>query len=112
VIPTRREEIVTASLAQEAREVRWQVEDLPRGVKPLTGSQRCPCRRATPWPVVTRAGGSLKVKAKPRGQPLYQVQARLLTEYLRAELRHPRIPACLLYKRKSCYRKKRSSKSI
>jgi hypothetical protein len=39
--------------------------------------------------------GSLKVKVKPRGQPLYQVQARLLTEYLRAELRHPRIPACL-----------------
>jgi hypothetical protein len=90
---------VTASLAQEAREVRWQVEDLPRGVKPLTGSQRCPCRHArsqrNPLAYGDHAWVSLKVKAKPRGQTLYQVHASLLTKYLRAELRHPRIPACL-----------------
>jgi hypothetical protein len=99
VVTNRLEETVTACLAQEASDVRWQIEELHRGVKQLTGSERCPCRSARSQrnhlACCDHAWVSLKVKAQPLGQTLYQVRASLFTEYLRAELRQPRIPACL-----------------
>jgi hypothetical protein len=98
-VTNRLDETVTACVAQEASEVRWQIEELHRGVKQLTGSEKCQCRSARSQrhhlACCYPAWVSLKVKAQPRGQTLYQVRAGLLTEYLRAELRQPRIPACL-----------------
>src|SRR5512143_701293 len=99
VVTNRLEEPVTAPVAREARDVRWQIEELHRGVKQLTGSERCQCRSARSQrnhlACCYHAWVSLKVKAKQLSQTLYQVRASLLTEYLRAELRQPRIPACL-----------------
>jgi hypothetical protein len=99
VITNRLNETVTASVAQQASDMRWQVEDLHRGVKPLTSSEKCQCRSARSQrhhlACHYHAWVSLKVKAKPLGQTLYQVRADLLTEYLRAELRHPHSPAFL-----------------
>lgn len=99
VVPTRLDETVTAPVAREASDVRWQIEELHRGVKQLTGSERCQCRSARSQrnhlACCYHAWVSLKVKAKQLSQTLYQVRASLLTEYLRAELRQPRIPACL-----------------
>jgi hypothetical protein len=99
VVSNRLDETVTASVAQEASDVRWQIEELHRGIKPLTGSERCQCRSARSQrnhlACCYQAWVSLKVKAQQLGQTLYQVRASLFTEYLRAELRQPRIPACL-----------------
>jgi hypothetical protein len=99
VVTNRLDETVTAPVAQKASEVRWQVEELHRGVKQLTGSEKCQCRSARSQrnhlACCYHAWVSLKVKAQELGQTLYQVRASLLTEYLRAELRQPRIPACL-----------------
>jgi hypothetical protein len=39
-------ETVTAQVAKDTREVRWQVEELHRGIKQLTGRERCPCQAA------------------------------------------------------------------
>jgi hypothetical protein len=99
VVTNRLDETVTASVAQEASDVRWQVEELHRGLKQLTGSEKCQCRTARSQrnhlACCYHAWVSLKVKATQLGQTLYQVRARLFTEYLRAELRQPHIPACL-----------------
>jgi hypothetical protein len=99
VVTNRLDETVTASVAQEASDVRWQIEELHRGVKQLTGSEKCQCRSARSQrnhlACCYHAWVSLKVKAEQLAQTLYQVRASLLTEYLRAELRQPRIPACL-----------------
>jgi hypothetical protein len=81
VITNRLEETVTAPVSQEASEGRWQVEDLHRGVKPLTGSERCQCRTAhsqrNHLACCDHAWVSLKVKAQPLGQTLYQVRTSL-----------------------------------
>jgi len=98
VIPNDRAEPVTAQVAEDSSDVRWQVEELHRGIKQLTGSERCQCQAARAqrnhlacW---YHACLSLKVKAKDRGQTLYAVRESLFSRYLRAELRSPRITAC------------------
>lgn len=99
VVTNRLDETVTASVAQEASDVRWQVEELHRGLKQLTGTEKCQCRTARSQrnhlACCYHAWVSLKVKASQLSQTLYQVRASLFTEYLRAELRQPRIPAYL-----------------
>ncbi len=39
-------ETVTAQVAEESSDVRWQVEELHRGLKQLTGTEQCQCRAA------------------------------------------------------------------
>lgn len=88
---------LTATLVQEENKVRWQVEELHRGFKQLTGSEKCQCRSARSQgnhlACCYHAYVSLKVKAKQVGQTIYQVRSNLWAEYLRAELKTPRIPA-------------------
>ena len=98
VITNGPDETVTAQVAQDANDVRWQVEELHRGFKQLTGSEKCQCRKARSQrnhlACCYHAWLSLKVKAKQLNQTLYQVKSDLLRDYLRAELRNPRIPRC------------------
>jgi hypothetical protein len=97
VISNCPDETLTAQVAQDANDVRWQVEELHRGLKQLTGSEKCQCRKArsqrTHVACCYQAWLSLKVKAKQTGKTLYQVKTDLLHHYLRAELRNPRVPA-------------------
>ena len=97
VITNGPDETVTAQVAQDANDVRWQVEELHRGLKQLTGSEKCQCRKARSQrnhlACCYHAWLSLKVKAQQLNQTLYQVKSDLLRDYLRAELRNPRIPA-------------------
>jgi hypothetical protein len=97
VITNGPDETVTAQVAQDANDVRWQVEELHRGLKQLTGSAKCQCRKARSQrnhlACCYHAWLSLKVKAKQLNKTLYQVKSDLLRDYLRAELRNPRIPA-------------------
>ena len=88
--------MVTMQVVQQQSDVRWQVEELHRDLKQLTGSERCQCRTArsqrTHLACCYRAWLSLKATAKRTGQSLYKVHSSLFDDYLRAELRSPRIP--------------------
>ena len=99
VITNDLDETVTTHVAQDANAVRWQVEELHRDFKQLTGSEKCQCRsgraQRNHLACCYHAWVSLKVTAQELGQTLYQVRASLFTNYLRAELAHPRVPACL-----------------
>jgi len=87
---------VTTQVVQTQSDVRWQVEELHRGLKQLTGSERCQCRSArsqrTHLACCYHAWLSLAVFAHQMGQTLYHVRETLFDDYLRAELRHPHIP--------------------
>ncbi len=97
VITNHLDETMTAQVAQDKSDLRWQVEELHRGFKQLTGSEKCQCRNARSQrnhlACCYHAWVSLKVKAQQLGKTLYQVKNDLLSDYLRAELRNPRVPA-------------------
>jgi len=98
VITNCPDETVTAQVAQDANDVRWQVEELHRGIKQLTGSEKCQCRKARSQrnhlACCYHAWLSLKVKAQQLNKTLYQVKTDLLHDHLQAELRNPRIMVC------------------
>ena len=95
VITNGSDETLTAQVVQDANDVRWQVEELHRGLKQLAGTEKCQCRTARSQrnhlACCYHAWLSLKVKAKQLNKTLYQVKTDLLRDYLRAELRNPRI---------------------
>jgi hypothetical protein len=91
-------ETVTAQVAEAASAVRWQVEELHRGLKQLTGSEKCQCRAARAQrnhlACCYHAWVSLKVKAKALGQTMSALRESLFSHYLRTELQSPHIVAC------------------
>jgi hypothetical protein len=97
VITNCPDETLTTQVAQDASDVRWQVEELHRGLKQLTGTEKCQCRKSRSQrnhiACCYHAWLSLKVKAKSLGKTLYQTKEDLLSDYLRAELAAPRIQA-------------------
>ena len=98
VIPQDLEETLTAQVAKDASDGRWQVEELHRGLKQLTGTEKCQCRVARAQRNHLACGYqawvSLKVKAKELGQTLEALREGLFSHSLRAELPHPHIVAC------------------
>jgi hypothetical protein len=98
VITNDLDETVTAQVAEDSSDVRWQVEELHRGLKQLTGSEKCQCRAARAQrnhlACCYHAWVSLKVKAKALGQTMYALRESLFSHYLRAELQSPHIVAC------------------
>ena len=99
VITNHPQATVSAQDDQDENALRWQIEQLHRELKQLTGSEKCECRKARSQrnhlACCYNAWFSLKVKAHQLGKTLYMVQRDLFTDYLRAELRDPRIPAFL-----------------
>jgi hypothetical protein len=99
VITNHPEGFFTTSDIQDENAERWQIEQLHRELKQLTGSEKCECRKARSQrnhlACCYLAWLALKVKARQLGKSLYAVQHDLFSDYLRAELRHPRIPAYL-----------------
>jgi hypothetical protein len=97
VITNCPDETLAMQAAQDASNVRWQVEELHRGLKQLTGTKMCQCRTARSQrnhiACCYHAWLSLKVKAKSLGKTLYQTKDDLLSDYLRAELAAPQIQA-------------------
>ena len=89
VITNDPDEMLTTPVAQTTSDVRWQIEELHRGLQQLTGTAQCQCRSArsqrTHIACCYHAWVSLKVHAKRVGKTLYQVRADLFREYLRAE---------------------------
>jgi hypothetical protein len=97
VITNCPDETLTTQVAQEVSDVRWQIEELHRGLKQLTGTEKCQCRKGRSQrnhiACCYHAWLSLKLKAKSLGKTLYQTKHDLLSEDLRAELNTPRIQA-------------------
>jgi len=97
VITNDRSSTIKAQVVQDADDVRWQIEQLHCELKQLTGSEKCECRlqrsQRNHLACCYHAWFSLKVKAEELGKTLYAIKHDLLYEFLRAELRDPRIPA-------------------
>jgi len=88
---------LTTDDVQDADAKRWQVEQLHRELKQLTGIEKCQCRKQRAQrnhiACCYQAWLAIKVKAQSLGKTLYALVNDLLYEFLRAELRDPRIPA-------------------
>ena len=97
VITNSPDETLTTQVAQDTNDVRWQIEELHRGLKQLTGTEKCQCRKGrsqrTHLACCYHAWLSLKLKANLLGKTLYQTKDDLFSDYLRAELTAPRIQA-------------------
>jgi hypothetical protein len=94
---TNRLDDVDRDFVQKGLKVRWQIEQLHRELKQLTGSEACECRKQRSQrnhlACCYQAWLAIKVKAVKSGKSTYAVVADLFRDYLRAELRDPRIPA-------------------
>ena len=97
VITNRAPGSIDTQVVQNENKVRWFIEQLHRELKQLTGIERCQCRKQRAqrhhFACGYHAWFSLKVIAKKLGKTLYQVKHNLWSDYLRNELRNPRIPA-------------------
>jgi SRSO17 transposase len=97
VITNRAPGSIDTQVVQDENKVRWFIEQLHRELKQLTGIERCQCRKQRAqrnhFACCYHAWFSLKVIAKKLGKTLYQVKHNLWSDYLRNELRNPRIPA-------------------
>jgi len=97
IITNNLDETVNTQVAQEADELRWQVEEFHRELKQLTGSEKCQCRKARSQrnhlACCYHAWVSLKVQAKAFNKTIYRVHTDLFSDYLRNELRNPTIKA-------------------
>ena len=83
------------SVAQQACNWRWKIEQFHREAKQLTGLQGCQCRLAR---IVRNHIGCamlvwvrLKQVAYQKDQTIYQVKHSLFSEYLRQQLKSPHI---------------------
>lgn len=96
-IITNSDASLTTDDVQDADTKRWQVEQLHRELKQLTGIEKCQCRKQRAQrnhiACCYQAWLAIKVKADKLGKTLYATVHDLLYEFLRAELRDPRIPA-------------------
>lgn len=97
VITNRAPGSINTQVVQNENKVRWFIEQLHRELKQLTGIERCQCRKERAqrnhFACCYHAWYSLKVVARKLGKTLYQVKHNLWSDYLRAELRNPRIRA-------------------
>jgi hypothetical protein len=88
---------LTTSDIQAMNAVRWHIEHLHRELKQLTGTEQCECRKARSQRnhlgCCYHAWLTLRLRATQLQRSLYAVQHALFSDFLRAELRHPHIPA-------------------
>ncbi|HEX8330853.1 MAG TPA: hypothetical protein VF629_25200 [Hymenobacter sp.] len=83
----------------EAVPVRGQVEEFHRSVKQLTGSEKCPCRKASAQrhhlTCCYLAWVSLRQHAPAIGQTIYQAHQQPWSALLRQQLQNPPFPRVL-----------------
>ena len=97
VVSNNLDSTITTQVAQDANDVRWEVEQFHRELKQLTGSEKCQCRKQRSQrnhlANCYHAWATLKVKARQTQKTVYQLKHNLLREYLSAELREPTFSA-------------------
>jgi hypothetical protein len=88
---------ITAQDVQKESAVRWQIEQMHRELKQLVGTEKCQCRKARSQrnhlACCYQAWLAIKLAAVKTKVTLYQAQANIFSDYLRAQLRTPAIPA-------------------
>ena len=88
---------ITAQDVEDQNAVRWQIEQLHRELKQLTGSEKCQCRKARSQrnhlACCYLAWVALKVHAQQLEVTLYTARNQVWQAFLRAQLRAPAIPA-------------------
>jgi hypothetical protein len=88
---------ISAQDVQYESAVRWQIEQMHRELKQLVGTQKCQSRKARAQrnhiACCYRAWLSIKIAALKMNKTLYQAQADLFRDYLRAQLKAPAISA-------------------
>ena len=88
---------ITAQDVEDQNAVRWQIEQLHRELKQLTGSEKCQCRKAPSQrnhlACCYLAWVSLKVHARHLAVTLYTARSQVWHSFLRAQLRAPAIMA-------------------
>ncbi len=94
---TNHPDFTSTQVIKQVSDVRWHIEQFHRELKQLTGSAKCQCRKEraqrTHIALCYQAWLAIKVKAQTLLQTSYSVVNNLFSDYLRAELRNPRIPA-------------------
>lgn len=97
IVTNHPERDLTTPVIQAKNAVRWHIEQLHRELKQLTGTEKCECRKARSQRnhlgCCYHAWLALRLRADHLYQSLYAVQHALFSDYLRAELRQPHIPA-------------------
>ncbi len=88
---------ITAQDVEDQNALRWQIEQLHRELKQLTGSEKCQCRKARSQrnhlACCYLAWLSLKVHAQSLKVTLYTARNQVWETFLRAQLRDPAIVA-------------------
>ncbi len=88
---------ITAQDVEDQNGVRWQIEQLHRELKQLTGSEKCQCRKARSQrnhlACCYLAWLSLKVHAQGLEVTLYTARSQVWRAFLCAQLRAPTIGA-------------------
>jgi hypothetical protein len=88
---------ITAQDVEAQNALRWQIEQLHRELKQLTGSEKCQCRKARSQrnhlACCYLAWLSLKVHAQSLKVTLYTARNQVWETFLRAQLRDPAIVA-------------------
>ena len=86
---------VSAKATQQMCGFRWKIEQLHRESKPLTGLERCQCRKAriqrNHIGCALLVWVRLKAVASEIGRTLYQVKHGLLDDYLIRQLKNPSV---------------------
>lgn len=97
IITNSPDQYIWADDVRETNAVRWQIEEFNRGLKQVTGSEKCQCRSARSQrnhlACCFHAWVSIKVKAKELKKTIYQVRTGIFKEFLTQQLRKPPIPA-------------------
>lgn len=98
VITNDLDDHLTTPVVKVTNDLRWKVETFHRELKQLTGSEKCQCRKARSQrnhlACCYFVWLSLKKVAKKTLRTLYQVRNNLFSDFLKQELRSPRIQAC------------------
>ena len=88
---------ISRQVAKSASDVRWQIEQLHRELKQLTGTEKCECRKAraqrTHIALCYQAWLAIRVKANSVKKTVYAVVNELYYDFLRAALLICPIPA-------------------
>jgi len=99
-VSTNRPGPISTDFVQNENAVRWQIEQMHRELKQLTGTEKCECRnqrsQRNHLACCYQAWLAIKVIATKLSKTMYQVINDLFSDYLRTELRQPHIPALVL----------------
>jgi len=97
---TNRPGPISTDFVQNENAVRWQIEQMHRELKQLTGTEKCECHnqrsQRNHLACCYQAWLAIKVIATKLSKTMYQVINDLFSDYLRTELRQPHIPALVL----------------